>query len=490
MKKTKAKVTKQVTEKYEEVGFIDFAISNYKDYMMAVVEDRAIPDFRDGMIPVARRVLWSMFDLNIRSNSKPVKAARVVGEVMGKYHPHGDSSTYGAMVNMTNRNSPFPLIKGEGNWGSMTEPGYAAMRYTESRLDKRGDVVMFDKFYTPAIQYVPNYDGAFEEPLILPAILPTVLLTGKSGVAPGASTYIPAVTPKSLVKTLIDALENKAVVEYKAAYKTIRFTSTSGGVEQMPTDDEAKKARMAIFKTIKGKAVLESSYSVDEAKMKITVTAFADHWGMHQLIEKLLAHSAVKSAVDDTSKADKYATLVITLKPAVRKEFKKTVQQIVQKFLTVRENYVLNFTERFIDETGQAKARMRPMSLTQTLQEWILYRIDLERRACAHWINEASKAIRKLQLLVMACDNLDFLFKLLKDKLDRPAMDKAIAKKFKITEDEAHVITEMKYYQLSRLEKQNILNQIKETEKQRKGLESRKAKPIPHIIEQLKGIGK
>lgn len=488
MTKKDKKVKSAIADMQMDEGFLKFALDNYKTYMMAVIEDRAVPDFRDGMIPVARRVLWSMSDMNIRSTSKSVKSARVVGDVLGRFHPHGDVSTYGAMVNMTNRNSPFPFIHGDGNWGSMTEPGYAAMRYTEARLHKNADAFMFDKFYTPVMQFVPNYDGAFEEPLILPSLLPVVLLTGKMGVAPGATCRIPACTYKSLVQVLVDALENKGTVDAAQAYKVLRFTSKSGGKEILPTEKDAKAARAALFKTAKGKALLGSTYEVDEKKLKLTVTAFGDHWAMSSMIESLLKLEAVKSAVDDTAKADKYATLVVTIKPSHKKDFQKVIKQIVDKHLTVRKNYVLNFTERYIDETGQAQARMRPMSLTQMLQEWLTYRLDLEQRACAHWVKEASKQIRKLELLIMACDNLDFLFKLLKSKADRPSMDAQIAKKFKITVDEAHVITDMKYYQLSRLEKENLQQQIRDIEKNRNELSTRREKPAPHVLKQLKAL--
>lgn len=484
----KGKVKAAVPDQLVDEDFLKFALTNYATYMMSVIEDRAVPDYRDGMIPVSRRVLWSMHDLGIRSNAKPVKSARVVGDVLGRFHPHGDQSTYGAMVNMTNRNTPFQFIQGDGNWGSMTEPAYAAMRYTEARLHKNADQIMFDRFYTPVMDFAPNFDGSGTEPLILPAVLPVLLLTGKMGVAPGATSRIPACTYKSLVQTLVDALENKGVVDAAAAYKTIRFTSTSGGKEILPTEKEAKVARAALFKGPKGKAVLGSTYEVDSHKLKITVTAFGDHWAMQSLIESLLKLEAVKSAVDDTTKGDKYATLIITIKPSHKKDFEKIVKQIVDKQLTVKKNYELNFTERYIDADGLAQARLRPMSITQMLQEWLTYRLALESKACAYWMTEATKQIRRLELLIMACDNLDFLFKLLKSKADRQTMDKEIAKKFKITTDEAHVITEMKFYQLSRLAKQELQAEIKTIEANRKELGKRKDKPAPYVLKQLKAL--
>lgn len=485
---TRKQLPAQVEELLRNADFLKFAESNYRDYMMAVIEDRAIPDFRDGMIPVARRILWSAYDMGIRFDSKPVKSARVVGDVLGRYHPHGDSSVYGAMVSVTNRNSPFPFIKGEGNWGSMTAPGFAAMRYTEARLSKNAEAVLFDKFYTPTIQYVPNYDGSFKEPLHLPGILPSIILTGKLGMAPGATTNIPVVTFKSLIAVLRNVYET-GKLDPAFAYKTLRFTSVSGGVEIMPKTKEEHEARRALFTTTKGKIKLGSTYTFDEQTSTLTVTAFADHWAIPKLIEKVEHIEHVQDATDDTRKDDKYARLVIKLKRGLNgPQKKKVVDTIVNKLLTVSQSPVLNFTERYIDETGQAQARMRPMSLLRFLTEWIKYRIDLEKRACDYWIKEADKAIRKLELLMMACDNLEFLFQLLKSKLDRAGMNAKIAAKFKITPEEANVITEMKYFQLSKLEREALQNQKKQVQADKAELNKRKTNPRPYLAKQLEKL--
>lgn len=477
-----------VRELLHNQAFLEFAEGNYITYMMSVIEDRAIPDYRDGMIPVARRILASAFDLGIRSNSKSVKSARIIGDVLGRFHPHGDASTYGGMVNMTNRNSPFPFIKGDGNWGSMTEPAYAAMRYTEARLGKNADTVMFDKFYTPVMGYAPNYDGSGKEPLYLPALLPVVLLTGKSGVAPGATTEIPSVTLKSLMAFMRIAYTDPKL-DVRVAYKTLRFTSVSGGVEILPKTKEEMEARRSLFTTIKGKIKLGSTYTFDEQTSTLTVTAFADHWSLQKLIDKVVEVENVQEAYDDTRKDDKYARLIIRLKRGLNGPQKqKVVDAIVTKHLTKSYSATLNFTERYIDDKGKAQARMKPMCLMQFFVEWLKYRIDLERRACDYWMGQADKSIRKLELLMMACDNLEFLFQLLKSKLDRAAMNAKIAAKFKIAVEEANVITDMKYYQLSKLERESLANQKKQIQAEKASLGQRKANPRPHLAKQLESF--
>lgn len=479
------KVTPAQQEMLENEDFLAWAENQYRDYMMSVIEERAFPDYRDGMIPVARRILWSAFDMGIRLNSKSVKSARIIGDVLGRFHPHGDQSTYKAAVNLTNRNSPFPFIKGDGNWGSMTEPGNAAMRYTEARLNKNAEMVLFDKFYTPTMEFVPNYDGAFREPLFLPSLLPVVLLTGKEGMAPGARCFIPAVTLKSLLSFLKVAFTTGAV-ETKEAYRLLRFTSTSGGVEILPKTKEEHEQRRSLFTTINGKIRLGSTYTFDEQTSTLEVTAFADHWAISKLIDKILTVEHVQDAYDDTVKTDKYARLVVKLKRGLNGPQKqKAVDTIVDKHLTASQSVSLIFTERYTDESGQAQGRMKPMCLMEFFSHWLRYRVDLEKRACTHWIKEAEKAIRRLELLMMACDNLEFLFQLLKAKLDRAAMDQKIAAKFKISVEEARIITDMKYYQLSKLERESLANQKKQILNDRAKLAQRRENPRPHIAAQL-----
>ena len=197
MAKKKSKPEKgSYREVIGEIDLLDFAREHYSRYGRSVLEDRAFPDFRDGMNPVNRRTLWSAYSLGIRSNSKFVKSARIVGDVLGRYHPHSDQAAYGAMVKMTNVNGvvsniPIGLFEGEGNWGSLSNSAAAAMRYTEARLSKFSDEVLFNKFYMPVVRMIPNFDSSTVEPLILPALLPLVLLNGRSGIAPVATTNIP-----------------------------------------------------------------------------------------------------------------------------------------------------------------------------------------------------------------------------------------------------------------------------------------------------------
>lgn len=491
-KKVKIDKTGGSKETIIDIGLLEFAREHYYRYGISVIEDRAIPDFRDGQIPVTRRLLYSMYEMHLSSTTKHVKSARVVGDTLGKFHPHGDSSCYGALVGMTQPNSTIPLANGEGNWGSMTDPSFAAMRYTEVRLSKVSDAVIFNKFYTPIMEseLVPNYDGSLNEPLLLPALLPIVLLNGKLGIAPGATAYIPTCTYDSITKVL-KGIYGGQEIDSKYLYKNLRFTSVSGGVEGQPEDQEAKDKRVSLFKGTSGAVTLESTHNYDPKTRTLTVTAFANHWSVEKLLEKLVDLEMVAEARNDSTKNDKYAVVTVILSRKVTPKMEKAViKHIVNKLLTTRENYVLNFTERYVDETGQGQARMKPMSLTTFFKEWVKWRTELERKACQYWIGEDDKQIRRLEVLMMACDNLDFIFKLLKSKVSRKEMDEQIAKKMKLTLDEAHMITEMKVYQLRALERDDMEKRKKETEKHRKQLKDRKKTPFPFMLEQLNSLAK
>jgi DNA gyrase/topoisomerase IV subunit A len=472
-------------EKIKEVPLLDFARKNYYEYGMAVLEDRAVPDFRDSMIPVSRRIAWSAYDMGLRHNAKSVKSARVVGDVIGKYHPHGDQSVYGAMINMTNDNLPIALIQGSGNWGSMTEPRAAAFRYTEMRLSQFSDQVLFNKFYTPIMQFGPNFDGSMKEPMLLPCLLPIILMNGKFGIAPGATSYIPTCTTASVMK-MLKAVYGGEEVTAKFLYKTLRFTSVSGGIEEMPTEPEERKKRFGIFKTFKGKAVLKSESSFDPKTRTLTITKFANHWKVESMLEKFLDIEGVQSARDDTGKKDKYAIVSVVLKKNIHPKLEKAIlKHIEEKILTTRENYVLNFTERYLDDDGQAQARMKPMSLTTMVTEWLKWRIQLERDACAYWITEADRRIHRLELLMLAVDNLDIIIKMLRTKMTRPEMAEFLKKKLKISLDDAQVILELRVYQLNALEKTELIKQKKTVEAERSELKARQKKPEPYMLKQL-----
>jgi DNA gyrase/topoisomerase IV subunit A len=505
-KKVKNKVKTSKADHIVEEGLLSFARRNYYEYGMSVIEDRAIPDAFDGQLPVTRRGLYSAYDMGVRSNAKYVKAARVVGDTMGRFHPHGDSSIYSSLVNMAKLNPIIPYVDGMGNWGTFSEPRPSAMRYTEMRLSKFADEVLFNKFYTPVMfneWMVPNYDGSFTEPLRLPALLPVSVLNGKSGVAPGATTDIPAFTSKSVLKTLSKIYGGEEITA-KLLYNNLEFTTDHGGVEVEPATAEAKQDRMGVFKGTRGRVLFKSTTSWNERTLTLTITKFANVGSILSkpkkknddkekketgLLDRLLDIEGVADARDDSTKTDRHAVVNVVLKKGLTPKMQAAIlKHIRKKILTKRENYVLNFTERYVDSEGQAAARMKPMSIVTFFTEWVKWRIELERKACAHWMVECKKRIRLLELMLLAVDNLDIIFKALKQKFTREELDHHLAKKLKIKVEEANVISGMRVYQLQALEKSKLLGKKKEEEKEFKTLETRQKKPFPFMIDQLKSF--
>ena len=477
---------KAVVEKIKEVPLLKFARKNYYEYGISVLEDRAFPDFRDGMNPVNRRLLWASFEMGIRSNAKFVKSARIVGSTLGLYHPHGDSSVYGALVKMTNTNTAVPLFQGEGNWGSLSDKSFAAMRYTEARLSKFADEVLFNKFYTPVIDFVPNYDGSSKEPLLLPALLPIALINGRFGIAPGAQTNIPICEYKSILRALYEIYQGQEITpEY--LYKTLKFRSTYGGVEEAVEDKEDKDLRESVFTSPEGKVTLYSELSYDEKNHTVTVSKFARDSDMEKLIVSLSDVEGIASVQDASSTKDYYGKLVIQFKKGLKDKQYDLLKKYVKKELSSRESYVLNFTERYVDQTGQSAAKVVPMSLTETLTRWIEWRTALERKACQYWINEDAKEIRRLELLLQAVDLIDFILSLLKnEKLDTHQVYETYSKKAKCTVDEAKYVFSRPIISLRKLEKSDLLDQKKKVEANKAKLEKRYKNPKPFMAEQLK----
>lgn len=460
----------------------------YYEYGVSTIEDRAIGDFRDGMMPVQRRVLFAAYELNLKHTAKLVKSARVVGDTLGKFHPHGDQSCYGAMVGLANKWVQVPLVEGHGNWGSITDNSYAAMRYTEARLTAFSDAVLFNNFYVPVMDRVPTFDGNTVEPLVLPALLPLSILNGMFGIATGAATNVPSFEYKSVLKALHDIYTGQEI-EPKHLYKTLKCVSTFGGQERAVEDKEAKIARMGMFKGYKGKVILWSNPKYDEKKRTITATRFA-FTNMEKMLEKLLKIDGVAEARDDSKKGEKYGTLTVVLKRNLQtKAYEKLVKRIDAE-LSSSENYNLNVTERYIDEEGQGQAKLRPMSITELLTDWVKWRTELERKACAHWIKKDEEEIRRLELLILAVDNRKIIIESLDKDVDEQALYEWLAKKLHIKVDEAKYIYSLRVIQLRKLEKKTLLAQMKEVKENKSKLESRKKKPEPHMAEQLKSFAK
>ncbi len=457
----------------------DIACELYKEYGTAVNEDRSVPGKIDGLKPVTRKLLWAAYKMGSTSGSKLVKAARVVGETMGKFHPHGDAGTYSGLVTLVN--SPIPLFEGQGNWGNLSETTPAAMRYTEARLNKFSEKIFFDKFYLPTIEYIDNYDGSDVEPLNLPALLPNLLLNGTFGIGVGVSTYVPSYTVSSVVKVLKAALSGEKL-DYKLCRK-LEFTTKYGGVA---TPDKAVLKQL--YKTGKGKIPFKSVHTIDLKKNCVVITQFAPITSLERALEKCADLKEVVKPNDASGKKDKYATVKVELKKSLKgKELEKVVDKVMNIFST-NENFDIKVTTRTLDKKGNAKVELSNSTVPQILQDWIDYRIALEVKACNYWIGKADEKIAYLNLLRKAVANRALIIKALDKDCSEEELVKFIAKSLKITEDEANKILDLKVRQLRKLEDKNLVNQIAEVEKERSGLKARTKNPRNYVSNQLDGF--
>lgn len=467
--------------KVREVHVEDQVEKDYYEYGVHVNEERSVPGKIDGLKPVARRILWAAFKMGSTSGSKTVKAARIVGDTLGKYHPHGDSSVFSAMVTLVN--SPVPLISGQGNWGNISEQKAAAMRYVEARLHKHAEKMFFDRFYLPAIDFIPNYDGSEKEPLNLPALLPNVLLNGSFGIGVGVSTNVPSFTPESVVNVLTEYL-NGAELDYKLCRK-LEFTTQYGG---HAVRDKAEEK--VLHTTGKGRITFRSLQTYDSKKNSLIYTAFAPVTSLEKVLDKCALLPEVAKPNDISGKKDKYGTVRVAFRKNLKGKALDSAIEKVENVFSADESYDIKVTNRFIDDKGKPHSKLTNSTVPSILKEWVEYRIELEKKACAHWIGKSQEVIAYLNLMRIAVANRALIIKALDRKCSEQELAEHLAKQLKITVAEANLILDIKVRQLRALEDESLVKRIKDEEAHVKVLSERKAKPKPYISLQLKELVK
>lgn len=457
-------------EKIKDVSLVKKVRASMKQYGTEVNEARAIPEFYDGLKPVQRKVLWAMHKLNLDSPTKLVKTARLVGDVLGKYHPHGDKSVQDAVAILVNQ--PTSPIYGEGNWGSITGDSPAAMRYTLVRLSDYGRQ-FFDPYYLPVLDHVPNYDGSEQEPVRLFPPLPQLLLNGSSGIGVGVTCEIPSFTKDSLVKVLINAIENKGATPESCL--DLEYATLCNSQVVKTTQ---KRNLLEFYNTGRGSVQHKSRLSV---KNGITLTGIAPFQGVDAYMKKALTIDLPEiSEINDKSTQWKLC-IEYTLKRGA--DVDKVKLLLSQKLASVK-HYKINVTERTLkDENGwrEVIAQFSPSSIPEIINKWLEARIALEVKAAEWHIVQMDTSIRKNELLRIACANRDFIFSLAKSKDDNNVVKQKIQTQLKCSKEEAEFVFEMKWRNLRNLEDEQIRLKIIEQEKQKKLLVGRKQNPKKHV---------
>lgn len=427
---------------------------SYLDYAMSVIVSRALPDVRDGLKPVHRRVLYAMWEMGLRSGANYRKSATVVGEVLGKYHPHGDLAVYDTMVRMAQDFAMrYTLIDGQGNFGSMDGDAPAAHRYTEARLDRIADEILLD-IDKNTVDFVPTYDESRKEPTVLPARLPNLLLNGTDGIAVGMATKIP---PHNLGE-LCDAISH--LIEHPNATVDSLVHFVKG--PDFPTGGEIfdQDAIKQVYATGKGSIVMRAKAEIVEGKIgdfRIIVNEIPFQVNKSTLVEhiaELVRDKKLEGIKDLRDESDRSGVrVVIELK---KESYPRKVLNRLFQLTQLQETYHVNLLA-LIDGI-----QPRVLTLKMILEEYIKHRQVIVRRRTEFDLEKAKARAHILKGLKIALDNLDAVIKLIKSSRDRDEAKVNLMKRFKLSELQANAILDMRLSQLANLERQKVEDELKE----------------------------
>ncbi len=445
-------------EGVERQSLKDYTEKAYLDYSMYVILDRALPSIGDGLKPVQRRIIYSMSELGLSAGSKPKKSARTVGDVIGKFHPHGDSACYEAMVLMAQSFSyRYTIIDGQGNWGSTDDPkSFAAMRYTESRLTPYAKSLLQELAHG-TVDWVPNFDGTMNEPVVLPARLPNLLLNGTTGIAVGMSTDVPPHNLREVSAALIHLIDNpKASVA--DLMKHIKGPDFPTGGEIVSPRSEIK----AMYSTGSGTLRLRASYKQEGTD--IIVTALPHQISGAKVLEQIAVQMRNKKLpqVDDLrdeSDHEEPTRLVISRKRGV------DVEQLMSHLFSTTS---LERTFRINMNVIGLNGRPRLFNLPELLNEWILFRKETVTRRLQHRLQIVADRLHILDGLLAAYLNIDEVIAIIRGE-DHPKP--VLMKRFDLSELQAEAILNLRLRNLAKLEEMKIRGEQDELNEERKTLE-------------------
>jgi len=439
--------------------------ASYLDYAMSVIVSRALPDVRDGLKPVHRRILYAMWEDGLRHTSKFRKSANVVGAVLGRYHPHGDAAVYDALARMAQDFSlRYPLIEGQGNWGSIDGDSPAAMRYTECRLSKIGEEMLSD-IEKNTVDFIPNYDDTRKEPKVLPSPIPQLLINGSLGIAVGMATNIPPHNLSELCDALIYLLNNEEKATTEDLCKFIKGPDFPTGGQIFD-----KKAIISAYETGKGSIVVRGKAEVIEKKQgifEIVITEIPYGVQKSSLLEEmanLVRDKKIQGIKNIRDESDKEGMrILVQLKKEAQP--KKILNQLF-KWTSLEKPFHLNCVA--LEDGLQPKT----FSLKELLESFLDHRREVVRRRTEYDLKRTKERIHILIGLKKALLHIDEIIALIKKSKDRDTAKINLIKKFKFTEIQAEVILETKLQSLARLEREKILKELEEKRRLAKELEA------------------
>ncbi len=431
--------------------------SSYLDYAMSVIVARALPDARDGLKPVHRRILYAMYDMGIRSTGSHKKSARIVGEVLGKYHPHGDSAVYESMARMAQPFSlRYMLVDGQGNFGSIDGDSPAAMRYTEARMGKLAEEMLVD-INKETVDFTPNFDDSLEEPDVLPSRLPNLLLNGASGIAVGMATNIPPHNLNELTDALVYMIDNYDNTDEIGVEKLMEFIPgpdfPTGGIIV------GQEGIIQAYSTGRGRVIMRGKAHVEEMRanrFRIVITEIPYQLNKTTLIERI-ANMARSRKIDSISdlrdESDRRGmSIIIELKRGAQP--KKVLNQLY-KHTSLQSTFGVQMLALVNKEP-------KLLSLKRALQHFIEHRKEVITRRTKFDLKKARARAHILNGLIIALDNIDSVIETIRASSDVNVAKDNLIKRFKLSEIQAQAILDMQLRRLAALERWKIEEEHKE----------------------------
>ena len=443
----------------EQMPLKSYTEKAYMDYSMYVILDRALPNIADGLKPVQRRIVYAMSELGLKANAKYKKSARTVGDVIGKFHPHGDSAVYEAMVLMSQDFSyRYPLIDGQGNWGSPDDPkSFAAMRYTESKLTKYAEVLL-SELGQGTVDWVPNFDGAMDEPSTMPARVPNILLNGTTGIAVGMATDIPPHNLREVVSACIHLLDapNASVAEL---CEHVRGPDFPTDAEIITPPEDLRK----MYETGRGSLRMRALWQ--EEGDDIVITSLPHQTSGSKVLEQIAAQMQAKKlpmVVDLRDESDHENPTRLVIIPRSNTVDAQAVMNHLFATTDLERSYRVNMNMIGLDGRPQVK------SLDKILNEWLEIRTNTTRRRLEFRLDKVLRRLHILDALLIAFLNIDEVIAIIRQE-EQPKP--VLMARFDLTDTQAEAVLELKLRQLAKLEEMKIRGEQSELADERDSLE-------------------
>ncbi len=443
----------------EQQSMVKFTEDAYLNYSMYVIMDRALPHIGDGLKPVQRRIIYAMSELGLNAASKYKKSARTVGDVLGKFHPHGDSACYEAMVLMAQPFSyRYPLVDGQGNWGAPDDPkSFAAMRYTEAKLSKFAEV-MLGELGQGTVEWQPNFDGTMKEPVVLPARLPHILLNGITGIAVGMATDIPPHNVREVAGAAVNLLESPKA-DLAELLEHVQGPDYPTNAEIITPKRDIEK----IYQTGKGSIKMRAVYDIEDGE--VVITALPHQVSGAKILEQIAAQMQAKKlpmVSDLRDESDHECPTRLVIVPRSNRVDVDGIMNHLFATTDLEKNYRVNLNILGLDN------RPRVMGLKEILSEWITYRLETVRRRLQFRLDKILARLHILDGLLIAFLNIDEVIEIIRTYDDPKA---ELMSRFALSQIQAEAILEIKLRQLAKLEEIKIRAEQEELAAERDKIE-------------------